>query len=99
MRDHPLRPVHRLQSLTQGPFAMMSAILSREDRTIRIDPREADDLLDLLRLVGVTCGTPTAGSQPGEVCIALTASAGDAELKRAEAIIVEFNRMRATRAK
>jgi hypothetical protein len=77
---------------------MMSAILSREDRIIRIDPREADDLLALLRLVGVMCGAPTAGSQPGEVCILLPAGAGDAELDRAEAIVTEFNRMRPTRA-
>jgi hypothetical protein len=77
---------------------MMSAILSREDRIIRIDPREADDLLALLRLVGVMCGAPTAGSQPGEVWIRLPAGAGDAELDRAEGIVAEFNRMRPTRA-
>jgi hypothetical protein len=77
---------------------MMTSILSREDRMIRIDPREADDLIALLRLVGITCGTPRAGSQPGEVCILLPDTAGDAELHRAEAIVLEFNRMRATRA-
>lgn len=77
---------------------MMPAILSREDRTIRVDPREADDLLSLLRLVGVICGPPAAGSQPGEACFPLPPGAGDAELSRAEAIVLEFNRMRATRA-
>ncbi|WP_406693679.1 hypothetical protein V5E97_21850 [Singulisphaera sp. Ch08] len=77
---------------------MMTSVLSREDRVIRIDPREADDLIALLRLVGIPCGNPAAGSQPGEVCIPLPDTAGEAELKRAEAIVLEFNRMRATRA-
>lgn len=77
---------------------MMTSTLSREDRIIRIDPREADDLIALLRLVGITCGAPTAGAQPGEVCILLPDNAGDSELSRAEAILSEFNRMRSTRA-
>ncbi|SIO20555.1 hypothetical protein SAMN05444166_2987 [Singulisphaera sp. GP187] len=77
---------------------MMTSLLSRKDRLIRIDPREADDLIALLQLVGIPCGAPTAGSQPGEVCIPLPSTVGDAELGRAEAILLEFNRMRSTRA-
>lgn len=77
---------------------MITSALSREDRIIRTDPREADDVMALLRLVGITCGTPTAGSRPGEICIPLPATVGDAALSRAEAILIEFNRMRPTRA-
>ena len=77
---------------------MMTSILSREDRLIRIDPREADDLIALLRLVGITCGPPTPGTQPGEACIPLPDTVGETELSRAEAILIEFNRMRSTRA-
>lgn len=77
---------------------MMSTILSREDRLIRTDPREVADLIALLRLAGIVCGPPTAGAQPGEACIALPTMAGESELSLAEAMILEFNRMRATRA-
>ena len=76
---------------------MIVSELQRENRVILADQREAEDLLFLLRLVGIAVGNPTAGTQPGEMRISLPENAGEDEFVRAEGVLAEFNRMRSTR--
>ena len=76
---------------------MMTSLLSREDRLIRIDPREADDLIALLGFVEIPSMIERQGRNRARCVLPLPSTAGDAELGRAEAILLEFNRMRSTR--